>query len=281
LTTSNEAGQRTRALTLAWGGEWNEETHKGRKATCPECGVFDVSILPKAGKGVLLICNACHAGARGDSSLVLAATLAGFECGPGNGTAGRHLLWPASAEAIAGMKRAERRVLKCAAAQTSTGEWFELSRRDIVAACHISDRDAIPLLKRLEARGLIRIRSNNYACKRRTQIAFRVDPADLCRRLVDENRITIERLVNDVNSGAENGTTPSENGTTMKRTEKMVPPPFKMVPPWNGPLYVYVRVVRYNGAKPSIAVTSPARPAWVSITSCRAYRLLGRRSREG
>jgi hypothetical protein len=58
VTTRNEEpGTRARALTLAWGGEWNEETHKGRKAACPECGVFDVSITPKA--SVLLICNAC------------------------------------------------------------------------------------------------------------------------------------------------------------------------------------------------------------------------------
>jgi hypothetical protein len=86
MTTINEdVRQRGRTLTLAWGGEWNEETHKGRKAACPECGVFDVSITPKAGKGVLLICNACSGGARGDNRLVLAAARSGFECGAGNG----------------------------------------------------------------------------------------------------------------------------------------------------------------------------------------------------
>jgi hypothetical protein len=120
--THNEAGQRAQALTLAWRGEWNEETHKGRNATCPECGVFDVSITPKNGR-VLLICNACKAGDRGDSSLVLAATLAGFECGAGNRTLPhRHRLYPAKVEALAGMKRAERRVLKFIASQTATGE---------------------------------------------------------------------------------------------------------------------------------------------------------------
>jgi DNA-binding MarR family transcriptional regulator len=215
MTTINEdVRQRGRTLTLAWGGEWNEETHKGRKSACPECGVFDVSITPKAGKGVLLICNACSAGARGNNRLVLAAARSGFECGAGNGTKPhRHMLYPAKDEALTGMKRAERRVLKYCASQTSTGEWFELSRREIVAACHISDRDAIPVLKRLEARGLIRVKSNKYACKRRTQIAFRVDPVDLVRRLVDV-----------VKDAQENGTTPSENGTTIERDEKMVPP---------------------------------------------------------
>jgi hypothetical protein len=209
-TPHNEAGQRARALTLAWGGEWNEETHRGRKATCPECGVFDVSITPKAGKGVLLICNACHAGARGDSSLVLAATLAGFECGPGNGTKpNRYRLYPAKAEALAGMKRAERRVLKYCASQTATGEWFEVSQREIAKNCGGSKRDAIPYLERLKARGLIRIKSNGYAAKRRTQIAFLVEPVDLSRRLIDS---------------PENGVTPLENGVTMERAEKMVSP---------------------------------------------------------
>jgi hypothetical protein len=210
-TPHNEAGQRARGLTLAWGGEWNEETHKGRKAICPECGALDVSITPKAGKGVLLICNACNAGGRGDSRLVLAAARAGFECGAGNGIKPhRHRLYPANAEALAGMKRAERRVLKFIAGQTFTGEWLEVSRREIVAACHISDRDAMPLLKRLEARDLLRVKSNKYACKRRTEIAFRVDPTDLSRRLVDY-----------VNIAQKNGTTPLE------RPPKMVPPPLQ------------------------------------------------------
>jgi hypothetical protein len=243
---ASDDGERARGLTVTWGGEWNEATHKGRKAACPECGVFDVSITPKAGKGVLLICNACGAGGRGDSRLVLAAARSGFECGAGNGAKPhRHRLYPAKAEALGGMKRAERRVLKFAAAQISTGEWLELSRREIVAACHISDRDAIPLLKRLEARGLIRIRSNNYAAKRRTQIAFRVDRADLCRRLVD-----------DVNIARKNGTTSSENGTTMERAEKMVPPPVRNGTTMERP-HVRIRGVMATGrAKPQSVVPS-------------------------
>jgi hypothetical protein len=124
----------------------------------------------------------------------------------------RHRLYPAKAEALNGMKRAERRVLKFIASQTATGEWFEISRREIVAACHISDRDALPLLERLKERGLIRIKSNNYAAKRRTQIAFLVEPVDLVRKLFDAEK---------------NGTTPSQNGTTMERTQKMVPPPIE------------------------------------------------------
>jgi hypothetical protein len=72
----------------------------------------------------------------------------------------------------------------------------------------------IPLLKRLADRGLLRIRSNKYACKRRTQIAFLVDPADLSKRLVD-----------NPNVARKNGITPSENGITMERAAKMVSPP--------------------------------------------------------
>jgi hypothetical protein len=169
----------------------------------------------KGGKGVLLICNECRAGDRGDDSLITAARMAGFDCGPGNGKKSKgHRLFPAPSDALVGMKRAERRVLKYCASQTSTGEWLGLSRRTTVPACRISDRDFIPLLERLKARGLIQIKSNKYAAKRPTEIAFLVDPADLSRRLVD-----------DANTARKNGTTPSENGTTMERTLKMVPPP--------------------------------------------------------
>jgi hypothetical protein len=200
----HEAGPRARALTLDWRGDWNEDTQKGRNAACPLCGVFEVSVTPRAGK-VLLICNACGAGKRGDDSLVLSAKLAGIECGAVTKNL-RHRLWPATAQALDRMRPAEKRVLKFVAAQTSTGDWLEVSQREIAAACKTSKRDPIPLLKRFQARGLLRVRSNNYACKRLTQIAFLVDPADLCRRL-------------------ENGVTPSENGVTMEHDEKMVSPP--------------------------------------------------------
>jgi hypothetical protein len=110
------------------------------------------------------------------------------------------------------MKRAERRVLKYCVGQTATGEWFEISQREIVPACRISCRDMIPLLERLKARGLLRLKSNNYAAKRRTQIAFLVEPVDLSRRLIDP---------------PENGITPSENGITMERDEEMVSPPIE------------------------------------------------------
>jgi hypothetical protein len=253
VTTPNDGvGQRARALTLAWGGEWNEDTHKGRSAVCPECGVYEIAITPKPGKGVLLICNACGAGGRGDNRLVIAAARAGFECGAGNVKTGRHRLWPASAEALAGMKRAERRVLKYCASQTSTGGWFELSRRTIVASCRISDRDAIPLLKRLADRGLLRIKSNNYAAKRRTQIAFRVDAVDLFRRLDAENGVTMERD----ETPSENGTTPSENGTTMEHDQKMVPPPLENGTTRERP---FVRIRGGNPEKGAATIGDPSK----------------------
>jgi hypothetical protein len=114
------------------------------------------------------------------------------------------------------MKPAERRVLKFIAGKTSTGEWLAISQREIAKNCGGSKRDSIPFLERLAARGLIRIRSNNYACKRRTQIAFRVDPMDLSRRLVIS-----------VSDDEGNGVTPSENGVTMEHAEKMVSPPLQ------------------------------------------------------
>jgi hypothetical protein len=218
IPINEDLRRRAEALTRMWGGNWNDETHKGRNASCPIHGCCDaVSITPKAGIGLALICNGCRAGDRGDDSLLTAARMAGIDCGPGNGKrpAG-HRLWPASSDSITGLRRAERRVLKYCASQTSTGEWFEVSQREIVKNCGGSKRDAIPFLERLADRDLIRIRSNGYAAKRRTQIEFRVDPVDLFKRLVD-----------DVNDGSENGVTPSENGVTMERTLKMVSPPLE------------------------------------------------------
>src|ERR1700744_6007681 len=154
----HEATPRARALTLEWSGDWNESTQKGRNAACPLCGVFEVSVTPKSSK-VLLICNACGAGKHGDDSLVLSAKRAGIDCGAVTKNLHRRL-WPAAAAALDRLKPAEKRVLKFVAAKTSNGDWLEVSQREIAAACNTSKRDPIPLLKRFQARGLLRVRSN-------------------------------------------------------------------------------------------------------------------------
>jgi hypothetical protein len=237
IPINEDLRRRAEALTRMWGGVWNEATHKGRNAACPINGCGDaVSITPKAGKGILLVCNGngCRAGlAYGDDSLITAARMAGIDCGPGNGRKpSGHRLWPASSDSITGLKRAERRVLKFVAAQTSTEDWFEVSKRTIASACRVSERDSVMYLGRLAARGLIRIRSNNYACKRCTQISFLVEPVDLCRRLVDA-----------VNSVPENEPTPSENEPTMQHLQKMNPPPCQNEPTMKHP-HVRIREVR-------------------------------------
>jgi hypothetical protein len=230
IPINEDLRRRAEALTRAWHGDWNDETHRGRNAGCPMCGICAVSVTPKSGKGILLICNDCHAGDRGDDRLITAARMAGIDCSPGYGrkssSGGR--IWPATSDSITGLKKAERRVLKFVAAQTSTGEWFEVSQREIKAACRVSTRDSVPFLERLAERGLLRIRSNNYAAKRRTQIAFLVDPIDLSKRLVEsENETTTERLVDAVNSALENEVTPSENEVTMECALKMKSPPWE------------------------------------------------------
>jgi hypothetical protein len=182
-----ETKARAKKLTLAWGGRWKEDKACGRNAFCPipDCGCFEVAITPKRA-GVLMCCNGCGAGKRkGDSRLLDAAAAAGFECGPGVDRRRRpdlSKLQPASESALAGLKPAEKRVLAFCAKQTRTRDWVEVSQGEIVGTCSVSCRDAIPLLDRLAARGLIRVRSNEYKLKRRTQIGFLVDPADLVRR---------------------------------------------------------------------------------------------------
>jgi hypothetical protein len=219
------AGPRARSLTLAWNGDWNKDTQKGRNAACPVCGVFAVSIPPKASK-VLLVCNECKAGKNRDNRLVIAAALAGIDCGSGGDKTSRGKLWPAPDEAIAGLKKAEKRVLRFAVAQTSTGAWFGISKRTIAAACRVSERDAIPFLRRLADRGLIGIQSNNWANKHQTQVRFLVDPIDLGVRLVEVTMATPE----DENVALKNEPTPSENEPTMDHGSKMNPPPLKNEP---------------------------------------------------
>jgi hypothetical protein len=230
-TAQHQAEPRARGLTAEWGGEWNDATGRARNAACPACGEYAVSITPKGSK-LFLICNGCRAGAKGDNRLVDAARMAGYDCGPGNGRRYGGLL-PASAQAIVGLKKAERRVLKFVAAQTSTAAWFEVSQRKLVAECGGSKRDAIPILERLAERGLLRIMSNKHAAKRPTQVAFSVDPVDLCVRLADrqpaeEPESPSGEMVSPPKKmvspwiNFQNGVTPPENGVTMDRRPYVV-----------------------------------------------------------
>jgi hypothetical protein len=142
-----------------------------------------MAVTPKP-KGVMMCCNSCGAGLR-DSYLLEAAIKTGLDCGPGpsHRRRGDFAKLPTASEgAIAGLKRAEKRVLAFCVKETMTRDWFPVSQRQIVAECGGSKRDAIPILDRLAERGLIRVRSNNYKAKRTTQIAFLVDPVDLVRR---------------------------------------------------------------------------------------------------
>ncbi len=176
--------ERAKALTLARGGDWNDDRRTGRNAGCFVCGAYAMAVTAKP-KGVVMCCNECGAGkARGDNALLDAAVVAGFERGRGpTRRRGNPSMLPKAPDAsLVGLKRAERRVLTFCAGQTATRQWFEISQRAIVAECGGSKRDAIPLLGRLAERGLIRVRSNNYTLRRRTQVAFLVDPVDLVGR---------------------------------------------------------------------------------------------------
>lgn len=194
--------ERAKALTLGQGGNWNEGKGTGRNAGCFACGVYAMSITAKP-KGVVMCCNDCGAGKlKGDNVLLDAAVKAGFECGPGPiKRRGVPKLFPASEAALAGLKKAEKRVLAFCAGKTATRDWFEASQRAIVEACGGSKRDAIPLLNRLAERGLIRVQSNRFKAKRRTKIGFLVDPVGLVQRLW---------------TASENGVTRRQNGVTVE-----------------------------------------------------------------
>jgi hypothetical protein len=175
--------ERAKTITIERDGSWNEERAAGRSAKCFVCDEPDMAVTPKS-KGVMMCCNACGAGLR-DRLLLEAAIKAGLDCGPGPSHRRRGdfaKLHPASEAALAGLKPAEKRVLVFCAKETSKRDWFPVPGRSIVGECHVSWRDMTPLLNRLADRGLIRVRSNDYAAKRTTQIGFLVDPVDLVRR---------------------------------------------------------------------------------------------------
>lgn len=174
--------ENAKKLTLARHGTWDGET-KGRNASCFVCGSCQMSVTAKP-KAVVMCCNDPHCGSRG-KPLFKAALAAGFDFTPGPDRRRRPdlSLHPASESALAGLKKAEKRVLAFCAGKTMTRDWLPVSRRSIVGTCNVSARDVIPLLNRLAERGLLRVRSNDYAAKRTTQIAFLVDPRDLVTRL--------------------------------------------------------------------------------------------------
>ena len=176
--------ERAKALTLARFGDWDEEKGSGRNVGCFACGECAMAVTAKP-KGVVMCCNGCGAGKR-DRLLFEAAVAEGFDLGAGPDRRRRGdlaKLHPASEAALAGLKKAEKRVLAFCAGKTMTRDWLPVSRRSIVGTCNVSARDVIPLLNRLAERGLLRVRSNDYAAKRTTQIAFLVDPRDLVTRL--------------------------------------------------------------------------------------------------
>jgi hypothetical protein len=179
---SSDTKERAKDITAARGGEWNDEKGAGRKLKCFVCDELDMAVTAKT-KGVLMCCNSCGAGMR-DKVLFEAAIAAGFDCGPGPARRRPDLkLRPASDDMLYGLKPAARRVLAFCAAKTSTRDWVEVSQAEVVPTCHISCRGFTLNLRRLAERGLIRVRSNNYAVKRRTQIGFLVDPVDLAGRI--------------------------------------------------------------------------------------------------
>ena len=114
-----ETKARAKTLTLARGGTWDGET-KGRNVGCFECGSYDMAVTAKPVVGVVLCCNSC--GVRG-KPLFEKAVAAGFDLGPGPDRRRRpdlSKLQPASEAALAGLKRAERRVLAFLSTQTRT-----------------------------------------------------------------------------------------------------------------------------------------------------------------
>jgi hypothetical protein len=185
---------RARAIAIARHDAWDDAQAKGR-ACCFLCGVLAMSVAA-APRGVLLYRHECRL-PRGDDSLVKAATAAGFECGPGApgrlNLSGPKPLPRASADSVTSLTEGERRVLAFVAKQTDAGEWFVVTYRQIVEACHVSVRHAGARLQGLADHGLLKVQSNNRRRKRPTKIAFLADPADLSQRLAGRETPTTKK----------------------------------------------------------------------------------------
>lgn len=82
---------------------------------------------------------------------------------------------------VSGLRPPERRVLLSIAAMAADRHgWIRATKRMIAAGCKVSERDAVPMLRRIQAEHrLIEVQKNGFAKKRATEVRFTVNRDDL------------------------------------------------------------------------------------------------------
>jgi hypothetical protein len=207
------------------GGRWEGE--KGRHCKCLLCGEMKFSISPGDKGGWVVICNnrQCQPGLpKGERRYRHLAEFSRHGLSLGTRAKPRRRrkpveLPPVDLAVLLKLKDAERRMLiYLATAADGSTDWVERTYREIMRASQVSKRDVRPILERLKAAQLIRVKGNNYRLKRATNFCLLIDPMSVLKPgqtaavepLPQSNVVGAER-------GAENGTAAVSNGTTMER----------------------------------------------------------------
>ena len=239
---------------------WNEAKHQGGKGNCPLCGGWKLSVGVGRESNVGVSCwsEKCRKDPRARDKIVNRLVAAGFYLGPdrmiepeasaapeANGDQTQQAqpaparkrtrvrMRTVSADQVSGLTPAERRALIWIGAMKADSHgWIPVTQRKIVATCGGSKRDAVPMLRRIQAEhGLIEVQKNGYAKKRPTKVRFTVHRDDLVTALggyPNAKAIGVNKRPNPNRPETYNGVTMNDGVTT----------PVNMVSPWNGARHV-------------------------------------------
>jgi hypothetical protein len=241
---------------------WNEAKHQGGKGNCPLCGGWKLSVGVGRESNVGVSCwsEKCRKDPQSRDKIVNRLVVAGFYLGPdqmiepeasaapeANGdqtqpaparkrTRVRMRMPTVSADQVSGLTPAQRRALLWLSSLADSNGWVTTTRRKITAECHVSDRDAVSMLRRIQSEHkLIEVQKNSYAKKRATKVRFTVNRDDLVTALggypnakAAAKAIAAIRRASSHRPDMSNGTTMNDGTTT----------PVNLVPTWNGDRHV-------------------------------------------
>lgn len=184
--------------------QWNEAKVQGSKGNCPLCGQWKLSVgVAKKGNVVGVTCWSpiCRGSKEARDKIFARLVADGFDLGPDRvqapqsppeADAGQEQPAPAGKKTrapkpaalekqVSGLREPERRVLLSIAAMAADRHgWIRVTQRMIAAGCKVAKRDAVSMLRRIQAEhGLIEVQKNGFKKKRATKVRFTVNRDDL------------------------------------------------------------------------------------------------------
>jgi hypothetical protein len=176
---------RARMIYEHCGGEkWKEAKAQGGGGNCPLCGGGKLSVGVGKTGNVAVTCWSpdCRPDPEARAKIVARLVGDGFYLGPDDpappgGPAGKKARAPRpilSAKQVIDMKPSERRLLLALAPLAADRNgWITTTKRKLADNAHVSSRDAIPMLRRIQTEhNLIEVQKNSYALKRATKVSF-------------------------------------------------------------------------------------------------------------